>query len=76
MRPLFAGERVRVYGSLDVVGVELGGALKNIFAIAAGADYCGGGGKDELESTFIARQRRKMVKKQEEGEERRKRKYF
>ncbi len=35
-RRLFASDYVRVYGSSDVVGVELGGALKNIFAIAAG----------------------------------------
>ena len=35
-RVLFASEYVRVYACIDVVGVELGGALKNIFAIAAG----------------------------------------
>ncbi len=29
-------ERVRVYTSTDVVGVELGGAVKNVLAIAAG----------------------------------------
>ena len=33
----FATERLRVYSSSDVVGVELGGALKNVIAIAAGA---------------------------------------
>ena len=33
---LFRGERFRVYTSDDVVGVELGGALKNVMAIAAG----------------------------------------
>ncbi|KAA3612949.1 MAG: NAD(P)-dependent glycerol-3-phosphate dehydrogenase [Planctomycetota bacterium] len=31
-----AGETLRVYTSQDVVGVELGGALKNIIAVAAG----------------------------------------
>ena len=33
----FAGERLRVYTSDDPVGVEVGGALKNVIAIAAGA---------------------------------------
>jgi glycerol-3-phosphate dehydrogenase (NAD(P)+) len=32
----FATERFRVYWSDDVVGVEMGGALKNVVAIAAG----------------------------------------
>jgi glycerol-3-phosphate dehydrogenase (NAD(P)+) len=33
----FATDRLRVYSSDDVVGVETGGALKNVVAIAAGA---------------------------------------
>lgn len=32
----FGTERFRVYTSLDLVGVELGGALKNVIGIAAG----------------------------------------
>ncbi len=32
----FAGERFRVYSNSDVLGVELGGVLKNVIAIAAG----------------------------------------
>lgn len=32
----FRGPSLRLYGSADVVGVEIGGALKNIIAIAAG----------------------------------------
>lgn len=33
---LFHGERFRTYTSTDLVGVELGGAAKNVLAIAAG----------------------------------------
>ncbi len=36
-RDWFASPRFRVYTSDDVVGVELGGVLKNVIAIAAGA---------------------------------------
>ncbi|MBI4230171.1 MAG: NAD(P)-dependent glycerol-3-phosphate dehydrogenase [Planctomycetes bacterium] len=36
VQALFSTERLRVYDSTDVVGVELGGALKNIVALAAG----------------------------------------
>ncbi len=36
VQALFTTERLRVYDSTDVVGVELGGALKNIVALAAG----------------------------------------
>lgn len=32
----FAGSTLRIYTNTDVVGVELGGALKNVIAIAAG----------------------------------------
>jgi glycerol-3-phosphate dehydrogenase (NAD(P)+) len=32
----FHGGNVRIYGSSDVIGVEVGGALKNIMAIACG----------------------------------------
>lgn len=32
----FRGRSLRLYGSDDVVGVEIGGALKNVIAIAAG----------------------------------------
>ena len=37
VQELFASDRFRVYTTDDVVGVELGGALKNVIAIAAGA---------------------------------------
>lgn len=36
LQELFFTERFRVYGSKDVIGLELGGALKNIVAIAVG----------------------------------------
>lgn len=36
LRDLFSSGRFRVYSSTDVVGVELGGAVKNVMAIAAG----------------------------------------
>lgn len=36
IRQEFASETLRLYTSNDVVGVELGGALKNVIAIAAG----------------------------------------
>src|SRR5207244_8971971 len=32
----FMNERIRMYTHDDVIGVELGGALKNVIAIAAG----------------------------------------
>ena len=36
VQKIFMNENFRVYTSTDVVGVELGGALKNVMAIAAG----------------------------------------
>ena len=36
IQQIFYTERFRVYGSRDVIGLELGGALKNIIAIGAG----------------------------------------
>jgi glycerol-3-phosphate dehydrogenase (NAD(P)+) len=31
-----SGDKIRVYTSLDIVGVEIGGAFKNVYAIASG----------------------------------------
>jgi glycerol-3-phosphate dehydrogenase (NAD(P)+) len=36
VRQDFSSEKLRLYTSTDVIGVELGGALKNVIAIAAG----------------------------------------
>jgi glycerol-3-phosphate dehydrogenase (NAD(P)+) len=37
LQGIFSAEYFRVYTTQDVIGVELGGALKNVIAIAAGA---------------------------------------
>ncbi len=51
---LLSGERFRVYSSDDVVGVELGGSLKNVVAIAAGlADGLGFG--DNTKGVLLTR---------------------
>lgn len=36
LRSLFSNEQFRVYSSTDVTGVEIGGAVKNVIAIAVG----------------------------------------
>lgn len=36
LREIFSGAAFRCYSSTDVIGVEMGGALKNVMAIAAG----------------------------------------
>ncbi len=36
VQQIFMNDRFRVYASRDIVGVELGGSLKNVIAIAAG----------------------------------------
>ncbi len=54
IRDLFMNEVFRVYISPDVVGIELGGALKNVVALAAGiADGLGYG--DNTKAALITR---------------------
>jgi len=36
LQAVFSGKRFRVYAGTDVTGIEIGGALKNVMAIAAG----------------------------------------
>lgn len=54
VQSLFHGNILRVYTSDDVIGVELGGALKNVMAIAAGV--CDGlGFGDNSKSALLTR---------------------
>ncbi len=51
---LFSSPALRVYRNLDIIGVELGGALKNIYAIGAGiSDGLGFG--DNTKATLVTR---------------------
>jgi len=54
VQKLISGERFRAYATDDVVGVELGGSLKNVVAIAAGlADGLGFG--DNTKGALLTR---------------------
>jgi glycerol-3-phosphate dehydrogenase (NAD(P)+) len=56
-----AGERFRPYASDDLAGVELGGALKNVFAIAAGI-VAGRALGESARAALIARSLAEMVR--------------
>ena len=58
---LFRTRRFRVYTTDDVIGVEMAGALKNVFAIAVGMGYSGGIGEN-TRALLIARALREMTK--------------
>ncbi|BBX74967.1 NAD(P)H-dependent glycerol-3-phosphate dehydrogenase [Mycobacterium shinjukuense] len=58
---LFRTRRFRVYTTDDVVGVEMAGALKNVFAIAVGMGYSLGIGEN-TRALVIARALREMTK--------------
>jgi glycerol-3-phosphate dehydrogenase (NAD(P)+) len=51
---VFMNERFRIYSSDDVVGVEMGGALKNVVALAAGASD-GIGFGDSAKAALVTR---------------------
>jgi len=54
VQDLFMTPVFRVYANLDIIGVELGGALKNIIAVAAG--ICDGAGfGDNTKAALITR---------------------
>ncbi len=54
LQPVFGIDRFRVYTNVDLIGCELGGALKNVIAIAAGmADGLGAG--DNTRAAVITR---------------------
>ncbi len=54
VQKMFGTDRFRVYTNLDIIGVELAGALKNVIAIAAG--ICDGQGfGDNAKSALLTR---------------------
>ena len=54
LKPLFETARFRIYTNTDVIGCELGGALKNVIAIAAGMSD-GAGAGDNTRAALITR---------------------
>jgi glycerol-3-phosphate dehydrogenase (NAD(P)+) len=61
LQGVLGGQRFRIYTSPDVVSVELGGALKNVFAIAAGiSDGLGLG--DNSKAALVTRSLAELVR--------------
>lgn len=54
LQKVFMGPRFRIYTSNDIIGVELGGALKNVMALAVGASD-GLGFGDNTRAALITR---------------------
>lgn len=61
IQQIFMGDTFRVYTSEDVVGVELGGALKNVIALAAGIND-GMGLGDNSKAALMTRGLSEMVR--------------
>lgn len=54
IQDVFMNDTFRVYTNMDIIGVEIGGALKNLIALAAGAsDGCGFG--DNTKAALMTR---------------------
>ncbi len=61
IRELFRTQYFRVYSSSDIIGVELGGSLKNVIAIAAG--ICDGAGfGDNTKAALLTRGMVEMIR--------------
>ncbi len=61
LQEAISGENLRVYTSKDLVGVELGGCLKNVYAIASG--MCDGLGlRDNSKAALLTRALHEMVR--------------
>ncbi|NDV61825.1 NAD(P)-dependent glycerol-3-phosphate dehydrogenase [Puniceicoccales bacterium CK1056] len=61
LQEAISGENLRVYTSTDMVGVELGGCLKNVYAIASG--MCDGLGlRDNSRAALLTRALHEMVR--------------
>ncbi len=61
VQELFSTPCLRVYTNSDVIGVELGGSLKNILALASGICY-GMGCGDNTEAALITRGLKEIVR--------------
>ncbi len=61
VQELFSNDYVRVYTNSDMIGVELGGSLKNIIALACGINY-GLGGGDNTEAAILTRGLKEIVR--------------
>lgn len=61
MAQTLSGDAIRLYGSDDIIGVQIGGSLKNVMAIAVG--ICRGGGMGaSAEAALITRGYAELVR--------------